>query len=91
MHLTVNWWMSARVGINLSATLDQMLSDAIREKKREQWKAENKNGIQALMNSNRKWGYLSMMMNMGLFDVQYTIYRNNLKSKEQHFILLISK
>lgn len=57
VYLTVKLVDEAReLGINLSATLDQMLSDVIREKKREQWKAENKNGIQALNEFEQEMG-----------------------------------
>ncbi|MCO7049339.1 type II toxin-antitoxin system CcdA family antitoxin [Proteus terrae] len=57
VYLTVKLVDEAReLGINLSATLDQMLSDAIREKKREQWKAENKSGIQALNEFEQEMG-----------------------------------
>ncbi|WP_066748521.1 type II toxin-antitoxin system CcdA family antitoxin [Proteus myxofaciens] len=49
VYLTAKLVDEAReLGINLSATLDHMLSDAIREKKQEIWKTENKKGIQAL-------------------------------------------
>lgn len=57
VYLTAKLVDEAReLGINLSATLDQMLSDAIREKKREQWKAANKNGIQALNEFEQEMG-----------------------------------
>ena len=34
-------------GINLSATLEQALSDALRQQRRERWLAENRPGIAA--------------------------------------------
>ncbi|NHB91196.1 acetoacetyl-CoA synthase [Photorhabdus cinerea] len=48
VYLTAEVVDEARdLGINLSATLDKMLSDVVREKRRQQWKAENKVGIHA--------------------------------------------
>lgn len=59
----VNVYLTAKVvdearelGINLSATIDQMLSDVIREKKRELWKMENKKGIQAINEFEEEMG-----------------------------------
>lgn len=70
VYLTVKLVDEAReLGINLSATLDQMLSDAIREKSGNSGKLKIKMAFKLLMNSNRKWGYLLMTMNMGLFNV----------------------
>ncbi|CDG16387.1 type II toxin-antitoxin system CcdA family antitoxin [Xenorhabdus doucetiae] len=44
------------LGINLSATLDKILSDVVREKRREQWKAQNKAGIHAFNQFEKEAG-----------------------------------
>ncbi|MBC8953923.1 type II toxin-antitoxin system CcdA family antitoxin [Xenorhabdus sp. PB62.4] len=57
VYLTAEVVDEARdLGINLSATLDKMLSDVVREKRRQQWKAENKVGIEAFNEFERDAG-----------------------------------
>ncbi|SCZ61548.1 MULTISPECIES: type II toxin-antitoxin system CcdA family antitoxin [Photorhabdus] len=57
VYLTAELVDQARdLGINLSATLDKMLSDVVREKRRQQWKAENKAGIHAFNEFERDAG-----------------------------------
>ncbi|WP_051690912.1 type II toxin-antitoxin system CcdA family antitoxin [Photorhabdus australis] len=57
VYLTAEVVDEARdLGINLSATLDKILSDVVREKRRQQWKAENKAGIYAFNEFERGAG-----------------------------------
>ncbi|MCW7548997.1 type II toxin-antitoxin system CcdA family antitoxin [Photorhabdus sp. APURE] len=57
VYLTAELVDQARdLGINLSATLDKMLSDVVREKRRQQWKAENKADIHAFNEFERDAG-----------------------------------
>ncbi|MEK9496984.1 type II toxin-antitoxin system CcdA family antitoxin [Photorhabdus sp. P32] len=57
VYLTAELVDQARdLGINLPATLDKMLSDVVRKKRRQQWKAENKAGIHAFNEFERDAG-----------------------------------
>ncbi|MBE8595071.1 type II toxin-antitoxin system CcdA family antitoxin [Xenorhabdus sp. BG5] len=57
VYLTAEVVDEARdLGINLSATLDKMLSDVVREKRKQQWKVDNKVGIGAFNEFERDAG-----------------------------------
>ncbi|NHB63267.1 type II toxin-antitoxin system CcdA family antitoxin [Photorhabdus sp. RW14-46] len=57
VYLTAKVLDEARdLGINLSATLDKMLSDVVREKIRQLWKTKNKAGIHAFNEFERGAG-----------------------------------
>ena len=47
------------LGINLSATFERALEDAVRARKREQWLAENREGIEAYNAHVAEHGVLS--------------------------------
>jgi antitoxin CcdA len=48
-----------KMSINLSATLEQALVDALRKKQREQWLTENKDAIEAYNEHVEKHGIFS--------------------------------